>query len=261
MDRLSYYDWIVNDVLPNELLGFNDFDIQSFLIRRNSFLKDYIINKDELENELLLTSKNLDLLSQELNNTSIITPEQQQEHQQKKALLRNLENRVNWITELKEHFGKKYSEFLQDLCLKFNINPKVVLVTLQKEQSIVVKAFTPPKRVMDRALGFGATDRGDMIWYYGFEIQHYKAIRDISLDFEKYKKFEKQPTKIVDNGFLKINPVNAVTSVLYEYTPWTGSPDSVYYSKWGIHGVYLFWKIWRWWWPDDLKNFYHMVVN
>jgi len=258
-EKLSYYEWIVNDVMPDDLFSFRDFDSQKFLVERNSFLKDYILDQTELENELEMTIKTREDISNWLGSITSPNAEQQDEYKQKKRQLENLDKRIKWLTELKPYFGKSYSQFLTSLCQQFNINIKIILATLQKEQSLVVKPTQPPRKIMDRALGFGATDRGDLIYYYGFEIQNYKAIQDFKSDFDKYSQLDTQPMKFVDNGFLQITPANAFTSVLYEYTPWTGSPDSAYYPKWGVHGVYLFWKIWRWWWGDELKEFYHIV--
>lgn len=198
--QISYLRWIINDVLPNDLFWYSSarLDIQSFLVQRGGFLKDYIV-----ENTL-------------------------------------------------------YSTWLDNECKKENLNPKIILINLQKEQSALTHPL-PSEKILNRILGYGMNDSGDLQQYYGFEKQHRSAILDITQDFMKYKAMSRQPEKIIDGGLVKIYPSNAMTSMLYEYTPWSGDPSSIWTAKWGgIHGVYLFWKLWAQYWPDDLKNFMHI---
>lgn len=200
--KVSYLTWVVNDALPNDLLWYPQsaqaFDIQSFLIQRGGFLKDYSVD------------------------------------------------------------GVPYSDWLATKCSNSNLNPKVILVNLQKEQSALTRPL-PPDNVLNRILGYGMTDSGDMKQYYGFAKQHEQAILDITKDFAKYKALARQPEMIIDSGLVKIRPSNAMTSMLYEYTPWSGAPCSIWTAKWGgIHGVYLFWKLWTQYWPEDLKEVMHI---
>lgn len=153
--------------------------------------------------------------------------------------------------------GIPYSDWLTNMCFSENLNPKVILVTLQKEQSALTRPL-PPENVLNRILGYGMTDSGDISKFYGFTKQHECAIKDITKDFTKYRAMSRQPEMIIDGGLVKIRPSNAMTSTLYEYTPWSGDPASIWTAKWGgIHGVYLFWKLWTQYWPDDLRNIMH----
>ena len=199
--KVNYLTWFVNDVMPDELVPYQAFDIQKFLSQRGSFLKDYKIGTDA------------------------------------------------------------YSTWLDALCKKNNINAKMIMVTLQKEQSIVMMGQAPGEKKMDRCLGYGMTDSGDIKKWYGFQKQHEGAIAQVAKDFTKFSKTWPQPKQEVDDGLLTIQPFTAHTSLLYKYTPWTGSPDSVYYSKWGIHGAYLYWTLWKQWWPEDLKNYNHKTLE
>jgi hypothetical protein len=165
-----------------------------------------------------------------------------------------------------------YSDWLKTKCSEANINPKLLLVQLQKEQSLVSKTAEPPESVMKRCLGFGATDSGDLEQYYGFEKQHISAITRMSMDFENFRKLSTQPQRKINNNYDLITPANALTSVLYKYTPWSGEPTSLWSVGFtnqakkvirgmGIHGCYLFWKVWKNWWPEDLAKHYHLELD
>lgn len=55
------------------------------------------------------------------------------------------------------------AELIYDAASSAGLNPQVVLVTLQKEQTLITGQFTSPddlKRALDRALGFGCPDEG-----------------------------------------------------------------------------------------------------
>jgi len=198
MSNLDYTVWVMNDVVPDNLFYYADYDVQGFLEDKKCFLADYKIG---------------DVL---------------------------------------------YSDWLIAACKAVNLNPKVILIQLQKEQSIISARAVPPDRVMNRCLGYGMTDAGDEPQFYGFDKQNSCAIADMTKDFIKYKAMSTQPPQLVDNGTLSVLPLNAFTSTSYEYTPWTGSPDSVFSKKWGIHGVYLFWDIWTVYWLSDLKAYTHI---
>jgi len=201
MSKLNYTHWVSNDVMPDALFSYQQVDVQGFLQKKNSFLKDYKIN---------------DVF---------------------------------------------YADWLDTQCKAAGLNPKVILVNLQKEQSLVSKITLPPEKIMNRALGYGMTDDGDQEQYYGFDKQNIAAISRMPMWFEKLAGQTPQPPILVDGGKLSLFPLSAFTSVLYRYTPWTGSPDSTYYPKWGVHGNYLFWLIWKGWWKSDLKQYMHLTAE
>ena len=203
-EQIPYTLWLMNDVMPNELFGYEKFPIQEFLTQKKSFLADYKIGA--------------------------------------------------------EGGGEIYADWLDAKCHAANLNPKHILVTLQKEQSLIENApVVPEQRKLDRALGFAMTDTGDQPQFYGFQRQHETAIKDITTDYVKYSKLSIQPKKTVDGNLLTIQPLNEFTSTLYEYTPWTGTRESIYFPKLGLHGVYLFWFLWKKYWPEDLGKYYHIT--
>jgi len=289
----SYYN---DDILPDDLYPFEEFDVQGFLESRNCFLKDF---------------------------------------------------KVGDIS---------YAQYLTDTCKAKNQNPKITLVNLQKEQSIITMPTPPPQRKLDRALGFGMEDDGDptdggvdKTVFYGFQKQNDSEINWYDVHWNKFKDVKPLPKQLVDTasrfnmkGFW-IQPLNVMTFMAYHYTPWTGTPTSIFstgfwfddtnkaildqsalqsllgtmadgtvnpatnpfyfdlYKRvvvteaeyienqklkttvvsgpvnnksyptirnlikvyrqkpWGSHGVYLFWKTWKYFWPDDLKKYTHIV--
>ncbi|MFA5129478.1 MAG: hypothetical protein WC477_01000 [Patescibacteria group bacterium] len=131
----------------------------------------------------------------------------------------------------------------------YQINPKYLLATLQKEQSLVEDP-APSQRQLDWAMGFGVCDscsKDDPAIqnYKGFANQMYYAARQMR---EKYyisilingttiSGMGPGITKIIDG--IPVTPVNAATASVYSYTP-------------HIHGNLNLWTIWRRWFT---KNF------
>lgn len=191
----NYLIWDKEDVLPDELFYYQDFNLIDFLKSKKSFLTNYKIS------------------------------------------------------------GILYSDWLMSVCKENNINAKIIICSLQKEQGLVTITSTPPEKLLKRCLGFGMTDSGDLQKYYGFENQHISAISWFNKKFSLAKNLVKENKGIVvDGGLLKLFPKNAFTYVLYLYTPWTGGPDSDFFkNKRQIGGVYLFWKLWLQYWKEDLK--------
>lgn len=132
------------------------------------------------------------------------------------------------------------SDIIYDAAKKYNINPKYLLVTLEKEQSLVTKKELEQRR-LDWATGYAVCDSckkddpkiqkhkgfaqqidgaaGIMRWYYN------------NLKKESWIKRAHQTYKI-DNT--EVTPKTHATAFLYNYTP-------------HIQGNRNFWKIWQKW--------------
>lgn len=131
---------------------------------------------------------------------------------------------------------------------KFQINPKVLLVLLEKEQSLISLKNPSQKRV-NWAMGYAACDK---CWlshplvakYGGFGSQVYYAadrIRNTFLaDLKKYgithTGIGPGVTKKIDKKY-KVTPANNATALLYTYTP-------------HIQGNKNFFLIWNRWFSD-----------
>lgn len=141
---------------------------------------------------------------------------------------------------------KTAAEIIYDAAINYQINPKFLLVTLQKEQSLVTDD-TPSQRQLDWAAGYAVCDgcylndpkvqkykgfgkqvdgaAGIMRWYYD------------NLDHGVVKKKD-NPIKIDDTDVV---PGSWATAFLYTYTP-------------HLHGNANFWRIWSSWFTQNLPS-------
>lgn len=138
------------------------------------------------------------------------------------------------------------SEAIYRASLKHRINPKYLIVVLQKEQSLITDP-NPTQKQLDWATGFSICDSCSMndprlLQYKGFYNQVMNAAKrnrfyidnsDIAWLFQINKEYD------VDG--IKVTPANQATVNLYNYTP-------------HINGNYNFWKIWQKWFTLSYPN-------
>ncbi|HCC23242.1 TPA: hypothetical protein DF272_03620 [Candidatus Falkowbacteria bacterium] len=120
---------------------------------------------------------------------------------------------------------------------RHGVNPKLILVMLQKEQSLVEDP-NPSYKQIDWAMGYGVCDSCSLndpllLIYKGFANQVDKAIARLRWYSDNPTVFKTVgQTYIIDGQ--DVTPMTQATANLYSYTP-------------HIHGNYLFWKIWQRW--------------
>lgn len=125
--------------------------------------------------------------------------------------------------------GKKASQIIYNVAQQFKINPQVLLVVLQKEQSLVTDTW-PLKTQYKTATGYGCPDNAACDSdYYGFTNQvtwtgrMYRAILNDSPTW--YTPY------VLGNNYIQYNPdsscggstvniQNRATKALYNYTPY-----------------------------------------
>ncbi|HMB26038.1 MAG TPA: hypothetical protein VKP03_01335 [Patescibacteria group bacterium] len=141
---------------------------------------------------------------------------------------------------------KSAAEIIWDSAQKYRVNPKFLLVMLQKEQSLIEDP-SPTQKQLDWAMGYGVCDSCDpddtsLIIFKGFARQVDRAawrqrwyIKNSDLSWLR----QKGQTYNIDGHNIKI--VNQATANLYNYTP-------------HIYGNYLFWKIWNKWFEQKYPN-------
>lgn len=151
-----------------------------------------------------------------------------------------LSDRGGYIASLdtEDHEGKvrPTSDIVYRSAKEYKINPKYLLVKLQKEQSLVTDP-DPTQRQLDFATGYACPDSapcsekyrgfgkqvdaaaGIMRWYYD------------NVDIEGWIK-RPQTEYIIDDTV--VQPANFATAFLYTYTP-------------HLHGNKNFWKLWQTW--------------
>lgn len=141
-----------------------------------------------------------------------------------------------------------------------NISPKVLLVTLQKEQGLVTHTW-PSARRYEIAMGYGCPDTGScMSEYYGFQNQVWRAAR-------QFQRYTQLPTSYnyragvnnqigyhpnVSCGAQTVYIQNSATAALYNYTPYVpnsaalnaipGTGDSC--SSYGNRNFFMYY--WEW---------------
>jgi hypothetical protein len=128
--------------------------------------------------------------------------------------------------------GHKFSDYLICMCETMGLNPKLVLVSLQREQGLIAMSSEPGIEVLNRALGVGMYDDSDNASFYGFQTQVDGCI-------DTYLKWFRRVIHELDIDGEKLLPKNAATYALYMYTPHFAAAKLTY-------------DIWRGWWPADL---------
>jgi hypothetical protein len=137
------------------------------------------------------------------------------------------------------------------------ISAKVILVTLQKEQGLILKS-TAPASALDRAMGYACPDTAPCAAYaLGFGNQVYMGT--IQLMTYKASRFAKQPGVQTIGyhpntacGSSTVNVRNYATAALYSYTPYQpnaaalgnlyGSGDAC--SSYGNRNFFVFYSGW-----------------
>lgn len=136
--------------------------------------------------------------------------------------------------------GRTASEIIWRVAQSYKISPKVLLVTLQKEQSLVTTAV-PTQKQLDWATGYGVCDDCSMSdptiqKYKGFatQVDYAAGWKRWFLENALSLSWVKLPgvTYLIDT--YKITPNNLATAAFYTYTP-------------HYHGNYNFWKLWQDW--------------
>lgn len=139
----------------------------------------------------------------------------------------------NWggIIDINEHSG--------------TVNPRVILVTLQKEQSLITNnyAYGDKQRAYDCAMSYGALEGGGCKWmfenrpqYKGFTNQVEWAAAQLRWNYERayghgYTDYQAGGTYTFDDQVVHLG--NRATASLYRYTP------HIQYNFWRLYDQYF----------------------
>ncbi|MCL1800885.1 MAG: peptidoglycan-binding protein [Promicromonosporaceae bacterium] len=116
------------------------------------------------------------------------------------------------------------------------INPQVLLVTMQKEQSLVLAPSGRPPVTYDRALGFRCPETGCEAQYAGFFNQVYHAasrLQEYRIHTDVFPYHAGATYNIMYNsqqprcGTQRIYMANQATANLYNYTPYVPNRESL----------------------------------
>lgn len=138
------------------------------------------------------------------------------------------------------------SEIIHNASKLYQVNPRYILVVLQKEQSLV-ESQNPKQRQYDWATGYAVCDSCSMDdpaiqKYKGFakQIDHAAGAARWWKDNQDRGSFKKVGVPITIDE-TTVTPENYATGFLYTYTP-------------HIHGNKNFWKIWNRWFTRVFPN-------
>jgi peptidoglycan hydrolase CwlO-like protein len=129
----------------------------------------------------------------------------------------------------RDHNGvvRSAAEMIAQAAQAWGVNPKVILVTLQKEQSLLTDG-SPTQRALDWAMGCGKMDGSTLNQYQGFGNQIWGGARALA----RNRSYWRAGISLSIDGNA-VYPSNSATHSLYRYTP-------------HLHGNVLFWRIyWR----------------
>lgn len=195
-----------------------------FVFARQEFNPNYLISDDELQNW------------QSLGRSEILS---------------FLKDKDGYIAELKtadkNGVNKRVSDIIYNAAKEHRINPKYLLVKLQKEQSLITDE-DPTQKQLDWATGYGVCDScslsdPDIQKHKGFGTQVDSAAGIIRWYYDNaaLEQWVKKPDQIYIIDGQTIKPANQATAFLYTYTP-------------HLQGNKNFWELWQSWfgqvWPD-----------
>lgn len=132
----------------------------------------------------------------------------------------------------KDHSGdvKSTAEMVFDAATEFNISAQVILVKLQKEQSLLADS-SPSQRQLNWAMGCGKTDSRTLYQYEGFGNQIWWGAQKLDKNSRPWS--AGISLKIDGNT---INPANSATYSLYKYTPHFSGTRSFWMLYWRYFG-------------------------
>ena len=131
-----------------------------------------------------------------------------------------------------DHTGvsRTAAEMIAEAASGWNVSPKMILVTLQKEQSLLEKA-APTPAAYDWAMGCGKADSRTYYQYQGFGRQVWFGASKLSGNAAPWH----QGIKVTIDGSA-VSPINASTYSLYKYTPHFRGVMSFWLLHWRYFG-------------------------
>ncbi len=132
----------------------------------------------------------------------------------------------------RDHTGavRSAAEMIAEAAAAWRISPKVLLVKLQKEQSLLQKS-RPSQNALDWALGVGKTDSRTITKYRGFGNQVWYGAKSLDTNTRPW---HAGISRSIDGSVVK--PTNAATYSLYKYTPHLRGNMSFWLLYWRYFG-------------------------
>ena len=152
----------------------------------------------------------------------------------------------NYVCEDVNGVEKSAADIIYNAATTYHINPKFLLVTLQKEQSLVTDD-APTQKQLDWATGYGVCDSCSMddpkvMLHKGFanQVDNTAGIMRWYYDNQSNSVVKKKDSLVYVDG-QEVIPQSWATGFLYTYTP-------------HLHGNKNFWRIWETWFSQFYPN-------
>jgi hypothetical protein len=131
-----------------------------------------------------------------------------------------------------DHAGQVHSaaEMIAEAAVAFNISPKVILATLQKEQSLLSDAH-PSQEAYNWAMGAGKADTHTYYQFMGFGNQIWWGAQKQD---KNARDWTAGSTQKIDGNI--VHPANEGTFAQYRYTPHLGGVTSFWMLYWRYFG-------------------------
>jgi peptidoglycan hydrolase CwlO-like protein len=131
-----------------------------------------------------------------------------------------------------DHTGasKTAAEMIAEAAIAWEVNPRVLLVTLQKEQSLISRP-SPGQYALDWAMGCGKMDGSTLNQYQGFGNQIWGGARALHRNRSTW-----HPGISLTIDHAAVYPSNAATFTLYRYTPHFRGNSSFWRLYWHYFG-------------------------
>lgn len=131
-----------------------------------------------------------------------------------------------------DHNGqvKTAAQIIADAAVGWNVSPMAILVTLQKEQSLLARP-NPTQRALDWAMGCGKTDSRTYGQYQGFGKQVWFGAKSLDTNRKPWR----AGVRLTIDGSV-VNPQNKSTHSLYRYTPHLRGNMSFWLLYWRYFG-------------------------
>ncbi|OJI06490.1 hypothetical protein BK004_03405 [bacterium CG10_46_32] len=176
------------------------------------------------------------------------------------AIQRFLEQKGSYLarfTQIVNGIPKPASQIIFEEAQQYQVNPKVILAMLQKEQSLITDP-SPSQNQLDWATGFGVCDscsKNDpsLASLKGFYNQvsdfaekvRVNYLRDLKSLGRTLTGWGPGQTKTTLDGF-EVTPANNATAILYTYNPYRGGDR--------IGANFNFWRIWQRYFTRDYPD-------
>ncbi|MCX6746087.1 MAG: hypothetical protein NTX00_03665 [Candidatus Parcubacteria bacterium] len=141
--------------------------------------------------------------------------------------------------------NRSAAEIIYNASQAYKINPKWILATLQKEQSLITDP-TPLQRDFDWAMGYAmcdscSSDDPQIAMFKGFGTQVDRATYRIRYYYDHPNEFNFKIGKLCSVDGQDVLPASQATANLYNYTP-------------HLHGNFNFWNVWNRWFAKTFPD-------